>query len=232
MVWTRWTAAVLLLLATLVFTTAEGDAQSPAGERRAMVAGPYGDLKNIKIASPKAAVRVYNSAFNALAAQVEPLNFNGHYTYEYCHWLPVVGTQCMTICSSDWSATVDQLNFNITPSQVTIVGHVAAHWCGAGFTSNLSTTARTTYSPRANGIFVTVNPTSIQPKFSVAGYDVPLPVHINVAPSLSLPPIPIATTMFAFDTANGPQTLRLTPSDVTLTNASGYLELQANVALW
>jgi len=232
-VWTRWTAAVLLLLATtLVFTAAAGDAQSPPTARRAAApVGPYGDWRNIKITSPKAVVRVYNSAFNALAAQVEPLNLNGHYKYEYCHWLPG-GTQCVTICSSDWNATVDHLNFNITPSHVTLAGHVTAHWCGAGFTSDLSTTAQTTYSPLVNGIVVTVNPTSIQPKFSVAGHDVALPVHIDVAPSLSLPPFPIATAMFGFDTANGPQTLRLTPSNVTLTKASGYFELRANVALW
>ena len=230
MAWTRWRAVVLPLLATTVITqAAEG---APPRPRRATVPGPYGDLKNIRIASPKAAVRVYSSAFNALAAQIEPLTFNGHYTYQYCHWLPLVGTQCVTVCSSDWSATVDQVKFSITPAQITVAGHVAAHWCGVGFGSDLSTTAQATYSPLVNGVVVTVSPTSIQPKFSVGGYDVGLPVHIDVGSSLSVPPIPITTAMFAFDTAEGPQTLRLTPSDVTLTKASGYLELQANVALW
>ncbi len=85
---------------------------------------------------------------------------------------------------------------------------------------------------RHDAIMVTVKPTSIQPVLKYSQYTVPLPVHFDVAPALSLPPIPLTTALLSFETAAGPQQLRLTPGQVLLAKRNGYLELQSSVNLW
>ena len=76
-----------------------------------------------------------------------------------------------------------------------------------------------------------MNSTDIQPEFHIPGYTVPLPIHINVAPALSLPPIPVTTAVFSFETARGPESLFLTPTQIQLAKRDGYLELRADVDL-
>ena len=217
-------------------------------ERRASRLPPHPDFGSL-IPIARARIQVYESTFNEFAAAIEPLAFKGDYTYKVCTWLPVVGTSCTTICSSDWAAKVNGLRFKITPAKVKVAGKVNAQWCGVSFDAELETTADVTYvrsfvlpgrghlrfnqgMQSQEGIRVTVNPTDIQPLFHVFGYEVKLPVHIDVAPSMSLPTIPVGTALLWFETAAGPQDLRLSPSHVVLVKRHGSLELQARVSLW
>jgi hypothetical protein len=228
----RRTGGLVLLLAAMLLGNAgavQDDSHQQAESRQAIPVH-LPDLDHFNL-TPSGVVKVYDSTFNALAAKLEPLNFNGHYTYQICHWFPW-GTSCATICESNWSARVTQLHFGITAAAVHISGHVDANWCGASFSAPLDTTANATYSLSDSAILITVNATSIQPRFHIMGYDVSLPVHMNVAPALTLPPIPVTTALFRFETAEGPQELRLTPLGISLTNRDGYIELQAHVAVW
>ena len=217
-------------------------------ERRASRAPPHPDWGSL-IPTARARVQVYESTFNEFADAIEPLVFSGDYKFKVCTWLPVVGTSCTTICSSDWTAKVNSLRFKITPTKVDVAGKVHAQWCGVSFDAELETTADVSYvrsvvlPGRGNflfnqglqsheGIRVTVNPTDIQPVFHLLEYEVKLPFHIDVAPSMTLPTIPVGTALLSFETAAGPQDLRLSPSHVALVKRNGSLELQARVSLW
>jgi hypothetical protein len=125
-----------------------------------------------------------------------------------------------------------------------VTGTIDATWCGVNGTFALETSADARHvvilshilSPpvfqRHDAIMVTVKPTSIQPVLKYSQYTVPLPVHFDVAPALSLPPIPLTTALLSFETAAGPQQLRLTPGQIFLAKRNGYLELQSSVNLW
>ncbi len=219
---------------------------------RAADVGLAGSDLGSLVPTGRGVLKVYESAFNELADKVEPIQFKGHYAYKACTWTPF-GTQCTTICSSDWTAKVKDLRFGISPARVRITGDVEAHWCNVGFNANLETSAdvravttlvvvpqlHPSHGQPAPGRFqgqtairVTVEPTSIQPVFRVSGYEVALPIHINVAPSLTLPPLPVSTASFHFETAEGPRALRLSPTHLAVVKRNGYVELQANVSLW
>jgi hypothetical protein len=218
--------------------------------RRASRALPHPDWGSLfPTGTGSARVRVYEAAFNEFADAIEPLVFKGHYTKKTCTWLPVFGNSCTTICSSDWTAKVDGLRFNITPTKVKVTGKVNAQWCGVSFDAELETSADVAYMRSIvlpgrghvpfnqgmqshEGIRVTVNPTDIQPVFHVLEHEVELPFHIDVAPAMSLPTIPVGTALLSFETAAGPQDLRLSPSHVALVKRNGSLELQAQVSLW
>lgn len=186
------------------------------------------------LAAPAAAqdgiVTVRESAFNELAGALEPLTLSGHKTLEVSiatFWGPVR----ITVCDSDWTATVRDLAFDIRPATVEVTGDVEASWCGLNFTGDLLTTGDVGYSAGPNAVVVSVASTSVQPRFSIFGIDVRLPA-INVGPTLSLPPIPVRTAFVRFETAAGPTDLRVTPHNVFLTKRNGFIELRSDVAVW
>lgn len=232
------TPAIVLALLWLPWPAAAQVASAigtPSSEGPGGVGLPSGD----------AVVRIYESTFNELAAALEPIRFRGHYTFQpqVCTDWPW-GRSCVStrVCESDWTADVTHLRFAITPAKVRVTGRVSARWCGASFNAPLETTSNVWHAPfvatvpgvppqQLGAIRVAVAPTQIQPAFSVLGYDVRLPIRINVAPSLSLPAIPIVAGVFRFETARGPHSLRLSPTYLYLARRQGHFELQADVGL-
>jgi hypothetical protein len=107
---------------------------------------------------------------------------------------------------------------------------VDASWCNLNVSSTLTTTADAIYSPDQRAVIVRVNPTSVQPHFNLFSLDIALPVFVNVAPSLTVPPVPIGATQLSLQGVRGPLTLRLRPHNVTLVRGNGYLEVQSD--LW
>jgi hypothetical protein len=187
------------------------------------------------IPTGRSILRIYESTFNELAERIEPLRWSGNHKFKVCTLTNPITKKCVyrqTIYDCDYQARVTNLRFDITPSRILITGDVNAEWCGVSFDNKLETTASVTYSGASDAVRVTVNPTSIQPVLKLGGYEVPLPIHMNVAPSLTLPPFPISTGLFHFATAGGPIALRLSPSHVSVSRRDGYLELQAHVTLW
>jgi hypothetical protein len=176
-------------------------------------------------------VRIYDSALNELADKIEPLQLSGHYKFEVSV-NTLLGRASVTICESDWTAEVKQIAFTTTTAQIGVTGQVTARWCNANFSSNLNTTGNAVYNSSQRAIRLTVNPTSIQPVISVFGYQVALPVYINVAPSLTIPPIPVGIGLLSFETTGGTKTVSIAPTNVSLSKRAGYLELQANVNIW
>src|SRR5436190_11239840 len=175
-------------------------------------------------------IRVYESTFDEVAAKLQPVQLSGRHAFTVSAWTPF-GPATMTICDSAWNATVSQLKFSITPVAVGITGRLDARWCNISFFAALSTSANVTYSAGQKAMLVSVNPTSLQPSFSVLGYNVALPVFINVAPYLTLPPIPFDVAPLQFETARGPVSLRVSPENVSLNKRSGYMEIQADVVV-
>jgi hypothetical protein len=181
----------------------------------------------------RGSIKLYASALNEVGEKIEPVVFAGRYRFRTCSCIP--GTSicdCLNICNSDYTARVTRLRFAIGAERVRVTGRVDARWCGASFDAALETTANVAYRSAHRAILVDVGPTNVQPVFHVAGYEVKLPLRINVAPALTLPPIPVATGLVHFETGQGPRSLRLSPSHVTLAQRDGHLELQAHVTLW
>jgi hypothetical protein len=234
----KWQLSLATLLALSVLMHADaGRSQQP----RITIPPPI-------ILNPDAVVvRVYESTLNRLADAVGPLTYTGHYTFSVTVCVPLTNLCGSTqICDSDWTATVRQLRFAITPAAINITGTVDASWCGVSFGSELKTTADVVLQtgivfvpgtahvalPPQESLVLTVSPTSIQPEFDVQGYTVKLPIHINVAPALALPPIPLSPALVSINTATGLAQLHLSPSQVAVVKRDHCVELQSTMQLW
>ena len=197
------------------------------------------------IAPNKVILRVYESTFNGLASAVGPLKLTGHYTYNVTACLPATSICGSTqVCESDWTATVTNLRFTISPSKIAVTGQGTASWCGVSAPFTLETVAEVTKTTLILGlqgragtrtedaILVSVRPTDVQPVLSIRGYSVTLPIHFNVAPAFALPPIPLATSLVSYETATGAHNVRLSPSQSTIVKRDHYVELQTGLKLW
>lgn len=174
-----------------------------------------------------ATVKIFDSSLNKLANRVQPAVVRG--THKASVW--IFGLE-VTLCYSPYTVTVSQLQFTTSPANIQITGRVDARWCNLNFNANLNTTANAIYSSNQRAIVVVVNPTSIQPRFNILGVDFGLPIFINVAPSLTIPPLHIGVAELGLQGVHGPVTLRLQPQNVSLLRGSGYLELQSDVTIW
>ena len=132
------------------------------------------------LSAQDASVRVDDSVFNSFANQLEPLTLTGYYSYQVSTWFGNV----TYICSSNWTATVTGITFSTSPGITQITGSVDASWCNVGFHAPLLTTANVTYS--GGNIWISVNPTYIQPVVNVLGIEHQplLPVTIDVSSAL------------------------------------------------
>jgi hypothetical protein len=227
-----WIAAVLALMVIAPWGAARAQQPSFPGPR-------------IPPSLDKVTIKVYNATFNQLADKVAPLHLNGHYTFNVTACLP--GTSvCNTtpICSSDWTVTITQLRFAITPAGIQVTGNGNAAWCGVGTGFSLETSASVSHVetlrivhapipavPRTDEIVVTVKPTSVQPVLKLGGNSVALPIHINVASALSFP-MPLGASLMSFETPTGPRQLRLSPTQISLIMRNGYIEIQSGVSIW
>jgi hypothetical protein len=229
----QYSALMVALALPISSAPAQEKAQQPAERKVGILTQPFPGKGVVTLHS--ATLKIYNSLFNQFAERIEPIRFSGSYDYTVCTATNPFSGGCIysvDVCNSNWQAEVSQLNFNITPAAIHITGIVNASWCGVNFNAPLETTANTSYSGSQHAILVTLSPTDIQLRFQVFGYDVPLPVHINVSPQLSLPPIPITAASFYFETARGPQTVHLIPSQTAVAMRDGYIEVQSYVTLW
>lgn len=172
-------------------------------------------------------VRVFDSSLNKLADRVQPVTSRGMHRAS----MFVFGSE-VTLCYSPYSATVTQLRFTTSPANVQITGRVDARWCNLNFSSALSTTADVTYDAGQRAIVVRIGPTNVQPRFNILGLNFALPISINVAPSLTIPPLPVGVAQIGFQGVRGPVTLRFQPQNVSLVRRSGYLQLQSDIAIW
>jgi len=85
--------------------------------------------------------------------------------------------------------------------------------------------------PTQTSIQVTVSPTSVQPVFNIPGYTVTLPFHIDIAPVLNLPSIPLTPAPVALGTSEGAVQFHLVPSRFALFLRDHFLELQSTMQL-
>ncbi len=187
-------------------------------------------------------IKVYESTFNDFARAIEPARIEGHYTFSITIDAGWLGTHTFTICDSDYTAIVSGLGFNITPGSVTAEGDVGVDWCGFDFSSSqLSATGNVYYSSADKAVHFSFSSANVQACFSIdvdigwldfhRTFTVCLPVNINIAPTLNIPPMPIGTSIVYFETAGGSRRLYLQPRNVSLVKRGGYVELQSEVSI-
>jgi len=85
--------------------------------------------------------------------------------------------------------------------------------------------------PNETSIQVTVSPTNVQPVFNIPGYTVKLPFHIDIAPVLDLPPIPLTPAPITLGADADTTQLHLVPSEFVLFLRDHYIELQSTMQL-
>jgi hypothetical protein len=181
-------------------------------------------------------VRVHQSTFNEIAAALGPLSASGRHVLGVDTWFGRI-----VICGQ-WHADVLNLQFAISPTGVTITGVVSARYHCDGvwipFAATLVSSGNVTYQAAQNRIRVTTSSTSIRPVFVIPGWvpffggqHISLPFTINVGPSLSFS-VPVTTAHMHFETAAGPERLRVTPHNISLVLEQNRIRLQSDVALW
>lgn len=192
-------------------------------------------LAVVFLALPAAAadgvIKIYQSTFNELGDKLTPIHFESP-TNGSAH--PIWWPWGEKLCAGDWRAKVTGVNFVITPSQVRIMGTVEATWtCVFDFplTGMFNTTGNVSYSASQNAVRVTVNPVTLQLAWN-GPFGIQITQSIRIDQGLNIPPIPVTTASFHFETARGPARLRLTPHNIVVIKRSGYIELQADVRLW
>lgn len=208
-------------------------AERVPGNEGAMTAPDISDLL-----APDAVVEVRESAFNEAAAAIEPVRMTGRYAeWRVPDWVPVVGGNA--ICDPEYTVDVTGITLGIAPEEVSVKAHVRAHWCGQAFTADVDTTGDIAYVPDQRHFLVTINPTSVRPKFVITinvyvteyKFEVPLPVTIDLA-GITAPPIRVQSFFVNYETSKGSGTLHGTPRDIALIKRPGYLELQSDLLLW
>lgn len=187
-------------------------------------------------------IKIYESTFNDFARAIEPALISGHYTFSITIDAGWFGKHTFTICDSDYTARVSGLDFDITPGSVDVEGDVTVDWCGLSFSSSqLDATGNVYYSSSDKAVRFSFSSANVQPCFTInvdigwlgfhESFTVCLPLNINIAPTLNIPPVPIGTSIIYFETAGGPRQLYIQPRNVSLIKRGGYVELQSDVSI-
>jgi hypothetical protein len=181
-------------------------------------------------------VRIHQSTFNEVAAALGPLSASGRHVLGVDTWFGRI-----VICGQ-WQADVSNVQFAIRSTGVTITGLVTAWYhCNGGwvpFTGTLTSSGTVTYQAAQNRIRVATSATSFRPVFVIPGWvpffggqHITVPFTINVGPSLSFS-VPVRTAHLHFETAAGPERLRVVPRNISLALEQGQIRLESDVALW
>ncbi len=186
---------------------------------------------------PDAVVELRESVFNEAVAAIEPVKLTGRKEWRVPDWVPVIGGKA--ICDPGYTVDVTGITLGIAPEGLSVHAHARAHWCGQAFTADVETTGDVAYDPVARHFIVTIDPTSVTPKFVITldvklkeyKFEVPLPVTIDLA-GITAPPVRVRYFFFTYETAKGSGTLHASPRDVALVKGRGYLELQSDLSLW
>ena len=217
----------------------------PVAQERAFRFGEAGEFAAVDaiavtplVPEEPTTIKVYESTFNEFTSSIQPITVTGHYKFTVTIDTFIFGKRTITICDSNYSADVTDLDFEIETSGVQVDGDVDAEWCGLSFSSStLNANGTIAYSSGDESVHFTFYSTTVQPCFTVkipvlGDRTVCLPASINIASTLNIPPLPIRTTALSFETAGGPRTIYLEPRDVSLRQRNGYIELQSYVSLW
>lgn len=200
-------------------------------------AGALAALLFLPARPPEAAdtVRIYASTFDKFVNSI-PLQATGRYKFQVTINLGLLGRHKITVCDSNYTAIVSGMKFAIAPSNVRADGDLSATWCGLSFGGKVSSTGNIYYASGDKTVRFDFWSAAVQPSFTVNvfgfTFTVRLPMHVNVAPTLEIPPLPVRSTRISFETADGPRNLYMTPHDVTLVKRDGYIELDSNVSFW
>lgn len=174
--------------------------------------------------SPDGIIKIYDSTFEEFADSLGTIRESG--THPIKKTVCFVGCVTITLCSGEWAVNISNLDFTITTGNINITGQVSGTyncWITIPFPGTVSASSIVTYSESQRAIRIDIDSLSI---------NVPILGTINI-PSLSpSESFPVNTAYFYFETAIGPEWLRLSPYNVSLTQRNGYIELQGNAVLW
>lgn len=201
-------------------------------------------LAALAIASPASAqnstVKIHEAAFNKFAGAIQPLRFSQRYVLRFTirtFW----GTETITLCDSTVRASVTGINFDITPSGITITGRGTGTWCGLAISApDVRMSASAFFNASSRTVRVSVGSVTVSPRvtISVPGWAqlLGLPPRITVmlpsftvGSSLAVPPIPVDSGLLHVEAPAGPITVPVRARNVQLVRRNGYLELTSNV---
>lgn len=171
-------------------------------------------------------VRVSESVFDQFASVAGPFQTKGRH---------VIRIFTMVLCGN-WTASVSNLKFNITPAGVDITGSVDARYhCGSSwvpFSGALSTAATVEYQPDQKVVELKASSTRIKPVFTVPVLNqrITIPVNIDIGPSLSFS-VPINAAKLHYQTAQNEKYLWAIPSAIDLDLEEGFIRLNADIIL-
>jgi hypothetical protein len=174
-------------------------------------------------------VRVRESTFNAFVNRLQPIPITGRYAFRVTIDAGPFGRHTITLCDSAYSGVVQNLRFIIQPNTVQVVGETVFSWCNLGFTGGVSATGNISFRSSDDTVRLTFSSARVRPSFRLFGNNVALPVTIDIAQTLNIPPLPIRPALVGFQTRNGAHYLVMEPQDVQLVKHAGFVELETNV---
>jgi hypothetical protein len=174
-------------------------------------------------------VRVRESTFNAFVDRLQPIPITGRYSFEVVIDAGPLGRHRVTVCNSAYGGFVQNLRFSIRPNAVQVTGTAVVGWCGLTFNAAINATGNAYYNTSDDTVRLALSSARVRPSFNIAGYNVVLPVVIDVAQTLNVPPLPIGPALIGFQTTRGARYLRMEPQNVTLVKRTGFVELEADV---
>jgi hypothetical protein len=174
-------------------------------------------------------IHVRTSTFNKFIARIEPIPFSGRYRFRVTIDTFIFGKHVVTLCDSPYRGTVNGLRFVIVPGVVQVTGRAGFTWCNLGFDGAVTGTGRVYYNNGDDTVRLAFSSAAVRPSFKFLGFNVTLPVTVNIAPTLDIPPLPIRPALIGLRTPDGARYLRMTPANTTVSAQAGYVELKSEV---
>jgi hypothetical protein len=218
----------LPLLVIVFFLAPPSRAQEAGSEGLMMTYEEFGVLTPPWWAQvgPHGIIKIYESTFNEFGNSLGTIRRSGTHPIRKRACIPVLGCHTVTLCSGEWTVNISDLDFTITTEGINVTGQVSGTyncWITIPFPGTVAASADVTYSEDQRAVRVDIGTLSIS---------VPILGTINIPSINPSESFPVDTAHFYFETAMGPERLRLTPYNISLTKRNGCIELQGNAVLW
>ena len=202
--------------------------------RRALVfaaAAVLGPFVGRPVAAQDGTLRIRESTLDRFATAVGPLAWSQNFSFTL--WVPnpfLIPPVIPVSVTCTASALVTGLDFDITSGGTSVRGNVSGRVCGIAYTPQPLTASVAIFIDQAQRALV-ILPTSMsfRPRVNFAGLGINAPFTVAVAPSITVPPIPLDAAPFEIETAAGPRTFVLVGRGLVLSRQNGYLEIRGDV---
>lgn len=181
-------------------------------------------------------LRIRESALNRFAAAVQPLTLSRSMSFTL--WIPVpnpflfgIPTPVPIPFTCNATASVTGLSFDVDPGLASVRGNVTGTVCGVAYQSTLASFVTISLDPARRALVIMTGPMLMIPNVNFLGFTLTAPFAVNVAPALTLPPIPLESAPLEIETPAGPRNLIVSGRNLQLTLQNGFLELKGDAVL-